>query len=150
MKLIFSALAGIGISSAAVAQPTCPASTVLPELDAAYHACGHYADENCHNFIAAFKKVTGRYDCKRSFDTGPGSVPAIWLAGDGALEDYVHLVWLLSTKKQFKSKLYRGVDVEARDFFASSEFRGVLDGALAEEYSEKSRAMASSLKKAGP
>lgn len=135
------------MASVVVAAPACPANEVLPKLDAAYHACSHYADESCHNFIAAFKEVAGRYDCKRSFDTTP--VPAVWLAGDGALDDYVRLMWLLATKKQFKSKLYKGADTEARKFFAGSEFQGVLDGALAEEYLEKSRAMAVSLKKAG-
>ncbi|MDE2149256.1 MAG: hypothetical protein KGJ55_05355 [Gammaproteobacteria bacterium] len=147
MKRLVIALLGCGLSSTGLAQPTCPAGAVLPKLDATYHACRHYADDSCHNFITAFKDVTGRYDCKRSFDTAP--VPAVWLAGDGALDDYVHLVWLVATKKEYKSKLYGGADAEARAFFASSEFRSILDGALAEEYSEKSEAMAASLKKVG-
>lgn len=150
MKAILAMLFGFSLSSVVAAQPACPASAVLPELDAAYHACSHYADESCHNFVAAFKKVTGRYDCKRPFDTGPGAVPAVWLAGDGALEDYVQLIWLLATKKRFKSKLYKGADAEARAFFASSDFQGVLDGALAEEYLDKSQAMAVSLKNTEP
>ena len=131
----------------ATAQQTCPAADVLPKLDAAYHACRHYADESCNNFIAAFTSVTGRYDCKRAFDTDP--VPAVWLAGAGALDDYVQMMWLVATNEQYKSKLYKGAYSKARAVFSSGEFQAVLDGALAEEYLEKSQAMAASQKE-GP
>lgn len=146
MKRLLVTLFGCGLASVATAQQPCPAREVLPKLDAAYHACRHYADESCNNFIAAFNRVTSRYDCKRSFDTGP--VPAVWLAGDSALDDYVQLIWLVATKEQYKSKLYKGANAKARALFSSSEFQGVLDGTLAEEYLEKSQAMALSLKEA--
>jgi hypothetical protein len=147
MKRLLATFLGCGLASVATAQQTCPAADVLPKLDVAYHACRHYADESCNDFIAAFTSVTGRYDCKRAFDTGP--VPAVWLAGSGALDDYVQLIWLVATNEQYKSKLYKGANAKARALFSSGEFQGVLDGALAEEYLQKSQAMAASLKE-GP
>lgn len=147
MKQLLIIFLGCGMASVATAQQTCPAADVLPKLDVAYHACRHYADESCNNFIAAFTSVTGRYDCKRAFDTDP--VPAVWLAGAGALDDYVQMMWLVATNEQYKSKLYKGAYSKARALFSSGEFQAVLDGALAEEYLEKSQAMAASQKE-GP
>jgi len=125
---------------------SCPATTVLPQLDAAYHACANgYVDGSCQRFLEAFKQVTGRYDCQRSFETAP--VPAVWLASTGALDDFVSLVWRLASEKQFNDKLYKGIRTEARTFFGSEEFRGVLDGDLAEEYVERSLAVQRKLKR---
>lgn len=151
MKTSLLCLFGLVANAAIAAGPNtvCPAAAVLPELDASYHACSNgYVDGSCQRFIAAFKKVTGRYDCQRSFDNGP--VPAAWLAPDGALEDFIRLTWRLSTNKQFKDELYKGISTEARAFFASKDFQGVLDGALAEEYLERSQAMATTLKRGHP
>lgn len=74
----------------------------------------------------------------------------MWLSPDGALEDFIQLTWRLSTNKQFEDELYKGISTEARDFFASKDFQGVLDGALAEEYLERSQAMATTLKRGHP
>ena len=137
----------------AVAEPNvlCPAAIVLPQLDAAYHACHQgYIDGSCKRFIDAFKKVTGRYDCQRSFDSGDGAVPAVWLAPRGALEDFIALAWRLASDPQFKKRLYKNIRSEARRFFGSKDFQGVLDGALAEDYLDKSQQIARELKTPRP
>jgi hypothetical protein len=138
-------LATFGAQSASSANISCPANNVAPQLDAAYHACSNgYIDGSCQRFLQAFNVLTGRYDCQRSFDTAP--VPAVWLSPEGALDDYVRLVFQIATKPQFKDKLYHGVQQEAHEFFTSKEFHGILDGALAEDYLPKSRALAKKLK----
>ncbi len=149
MKPALAAITCLVIGHHALAtQPnsSCPATTVLPQLDAAYHACANgYVDGSCQRFIEAFKRVTGRYDCQRSFDTAP--VPAVWLAPTGALDDFVRLAWHLASERQFNDKLYKDIRTEARTFFGSEEFRGILDGALAEEYLQKSKAVERALKR---
>jgi hypothetical protein len=152
MKALRIAIACLAFAhQAAAAQPnaSCPAATVLPQLDAAYHACNNgYVDGSCQRFIELFKQVTGRYDCQRSFDTSP--VPAVWLAPRGALEDFVRLAWRLSSDPQFKDNLYKNARSEARIFFGSKEFQGVLDGALAEDYLDKSEKIERELERRSP
>lgn len=152
MKVRWAAVACLVVghhATAAQRNLSCPAATVLPDLDGAYHACSNgYVDGSCQRFIGAFKKLTGRYDCQRSFDTDP--VPAVWLAPRGAVEDFVRLTWRLASDSQFKDKLYKDVRTEARAFFGSADFQGVLDGALAEDYLGKSQRVARELKESGP
>jgi hypothetical protein len=69
--------------------------------------------------VKVFQQLVPKFDCQRSFDDAP--VPALWLADDAALEDYVHLLSRLKTPP-------------AKALFGSAAFRAVLDGALAEEY----------------
>jgi hypothetical protein len=93
---------------------------------------------SCDRFVETFRHLTQRYDCQRSFDTLP--VPAIWLAGDAELEDYVQLLSQLAAKqdKVHSDKWFRKARSSARSLFGSNEFRGILDGALAEDYLELS------------
>ena len=108
----------------------CPAKKLQPEFDAAYHDCNNgYENGSCGRFVTLFRELLPGYDCQRSFDSTADKkyvVPAVWLLGDGALEDYVRLL----------SKLK---NTDAIELFASKEFRAVLDGALAEDYAERSR-----------
>lgn len=109
----------------AEANAECPARQLLPELDANYHECNHgFETGSCLKFIHTFERLLPKFDCQRSFDTSP--VPAVWLAGDAALEDYVHL-------------LSRLKEPGAQELFASTAFRAILDGALAEQYLPLSR-----------
>jgi hypothetical protein len=98
----------------------CPAAALVPQLDANYHECGQgFKNGSCEKFVGVFKQLLPRFDCQRSFDTSP--VPALWLANSAAVEDYVHLLSHLNIPT-------------AKHLFASSEFRAILDGTLAEEY----------------
>ncbi len=89
--------------------------------------------------MQTFKKLLPTYDCHRSIDID--SVPAVWLcegqrADDkhGELEDYVELLSQLKTQ---------GSD----GLFGSEEFRQILDGALAEDYYDKSVKVERKMKK---
>ena len=117
-RLIFAT--ALFVPAAHAANVTCPASRLLPELDASYHECSHgFQNRSCERFVQALAQLFPKFDCQRSFDNEP--VPALWLANSAASEDYVHLL----------SQLKRP---EARKLFASPEFRSVLDGAMAEKY----------------
>jgi hypothetical protein len=115
-------------------------------LDRAYHDCNHgFEDGSCATFVDSFRQLVPEYDCQRPFDATPDRsyvVPAIWLAGDGALEDYVDLLYrLASPKKMFSSRQFRRATSAARTLFGSGEFRRVLDGYLAERYVPLSQKM---------
>jgi len=115
----------------------CPASRRCPELEKQYQLCAHtHAPSACESFVAAFRELTAISDCQRQFDHTPTedyTVPAIWLCGDllkaeperWVLEEYIDLLQTLKT-------------TSARCFFASVEFRTVLDGHLAEEFRKAS------------
>jgi hypothetical protein len=127
---------------------TCPAPKLLPILDTSYHECNNgYANGSCEKFVETFRQLLPEYDCQRSFD-GSHIVPAVWLAGNGALEDYVRLLWLLSSskKKMYSDKYYKKATMEAKKLFGSAEFRRILDGALAEEYWRRSEQVGKELK----
>lgn len=124
MKLAGAVILAVLIADAASASMTCPVPTVLPILERSYDTCRR-SGRGCGLFLEAFVELIPRYDCQRSFDTSP--VPAIWLAGDRQLERYVSLVAHLRTRS-------------ARRLFGSAEFRSVLDGDLAEQFSDQSRA----------
>lgn len=128
---------------------TCPAPKLLPILDAAYHSCRHYADGSCERFVETFRKLLPKYDCQRSFDGD--SVPAIWLSSDGEMDDYVDLLWRMSSSRDqmFANESFpkeKEAIAEAKRLFASEEFRSVLDGALAEEYEPRSKKLETQLK----
>jgi hypothetical protein len=107
----------------------CPAQRLLSELDAAFHECGHeLGGKSCSTFVSLFRQLLPEFDCQRPFDHSPSKdyvVPAVWLAG-AAHEDFVHLLSTLQLPA-------------ARCLFGSAAFRATLDGALAEDYSDKSR-----------
>ena len=112
----------------------CPASRLCPDLERYYQACLSTNESNaCKAFVKTFRKLTPEYDCQRSIDHTPTkdfTVPAIWLCeeiqGSGAhVEKYINLLQKLKSD-------------DARCFFASSDFRSVLDGYLAEEFYEVS------------
>jgi hypothetical protein len=117
LNLTIPALAGINVE--------CPAPVLLPQLDANYHECNHgFRNGSCERFVKVFQQLLPRFDCQRFFDDAP--VPALWLADDAAMEDYVHLLSRLNTPA-------------AKALFGSAAFRAVLDGALAEEFGPLSR-----------
>ena len=99
--------------------------------------------------MESFRQLALEYDCQRSFDATPSRnyiVPAVWLAGDGALEDYVGLMYRVASSdsrkgKMFSDQLFRKATNAAEAFFGSEDFRRVLDGHLAEEYVPLSRAV---------
>lgn len=107
----------------------CPAARVCPDLEDAYEKCKPTrAREKCLDFIVAFKQLTPVYDCQRPFDHTDKVdyiVPALWLCDHGTRLASLDLL----------SKLK---EPEARAFFASKEFRTVLDGETAELYYDKS------------
>jgi hypothetical protein len=112
LSVMTPALAGTNVE--------CPAPALLPQLDATYHECNHgFQNGSCDRFVDLFRLLLPRFDCQRSFDTSP--VPALWLADNAAMEDYIHLLSRLNTPA-------------AKTLFGSAAFRDILDGALAEEY----------------
>src|SRR5262245_51623857 len=114
----------------------CPFNSTFQAFDLAYHSCsnGHVKEQgSCGTFVELFRKLIPKYDCARSFDTGP--VPAIWLAEDGAVEDYVRLLYVLAIrKKPYDSQWWDKSSADAKTLFGSPEFRTILDGHLAEEF----------------
>lgn len=131
----------------------CPAQKLLPVLDAAYHECNKgFVNGSCERFVQTFRQLLPEYDCQRSFDAIPTQnfiVPAIWLAGDGALEDYVHLLSRMSSGKDrtFTDEWFRKDIAEAKKLFASKEFQEILDGHLSEEYGPLAKRLESELRK---
>ncbi len=114
----------------------CPFPYIYVEFDRAYHQCVNgqvRKGESCDCFVENIEKLFPKYDCKRSFDTGP--VPAIWLF-DAAFEDYIKLLYELATGKNrtFDGKWFAKEKAKARTILLSPEFRAVLDGHMAEEY----------------
>ena len=133
----------------------CPAAKLAPALDRAYHECRNgyeIADGGCPKFLAVFKQLLPTYDCQRPFDASPTKnyvVPAVWLTGDAEFEDYVDLLWRMVSRKDkmFRDKYFRSVSDSAQRLFASDEFRETLDGALAEEYLDRSKRLQRALSK---
>lgn len=115
---------------------TCPAKDLCPKIEQEYKKCVKAGNSSgCRDFVRIFSKLLPIYDCQRPFDHSLGEnyiVPAVWLCdgrrGGGypqELESY--------------TKLLAGLKFpEARELFGSKEFRDILDGALAEEYLDKS------------
>lgn len=132
---------------------TCPAARLLPVLDAAYHECNKgFENGSCERFVNTFRQLLPEYDCQRSFDSTPTKnyiVPAIWLAGDGALEDYIQLLSRMASLKDklFTDKWFPKATTEARTLFGSKEFQSILDGALAETYGPLSRKVEKELRR---
>lgn len=119
----------------------CPAKILLPDLDYAYHECSHgFANGSCETFIETFIELLPEYDCQRSFDAAAKKnyiVPAIWLAGSAALEDYVNLLYKLSTNQSVvhSNQSFAVAKHHAKRVFISKEFKAILDGHLSEKYS---------------
>ncbi|MGO8803900.1 hypothetical protein [Candidatus Binatus sp.] len=145
---------GLGLKAFCTEAPTsmkrfnviCPARELLSVLDRAYHECDNGFDGSCEKFVATFQKLLPEYDCQRPFDATPTQnfiVPAIWLAGDGPLGDYVRLLADLAKSKGSKvSRLYSPEAIDAAQrLFGSKEFRQILDGELAEDYLKQSIAV---------
>ena len=134
----------------------CPTPKLLPVLDRAYHECSNgFVNGSCERFVETFRQLLPEYDCQRPFDSTPTRnyiVPAIWLAGDGALEDYVRLLWRMSSLKDktFTNKSFRNASAEARKLFGSKEFQRILDGCLAEEYLPLSKQIENELRLENP
>lgn len=106
----------------------CPYQKLRPTLETLFSFCKSGNASSCKTFVKTFRALTVVSDCQRTLDATPRVnyiVPAIWLAGDGKLEDYVQLVANLSMN-------------EAKVLFASPAFRSVLDGVLAEQWLEES------------
>ncbi len=114
----------------------CPAPALCADLEKNYLACrfNTHAKE-CLEFIQILKHLSPIYDCSRSFDRG--HVPAIWLCGQNRRKggaSYDEAYYNLLSKLRLK---------EAKEYFASPLFRSVLDGAMAEEYYERSEKLES-------
>ena len=118
----------------------CPARKLCPELDSHYQLCKNNPNSKaCLKYIGIFKKLIPTYDCQRSYDhtsTKDYIVPAFWLCDKEKLWDYIELL----------SKLD---DQDAQEFFASSDFRSILDGELAEGFHDMSLNRESVLKYKG-
>jgi len=108
---------------------TCPAKELCPKFERQYQSCkDNPHSEACLNYIAIFKKLVPRYDCQRPFDHTPTKdyiVPAFWLCDEEKSWDYIELLSRLDIQ-------------EAQEFFASSDFRSILDGELAEGFYDMS------------
>jgi len=114
----------------------CPIPEIYIDTDRSYHECanGHVKKgASCDLFLEKLEQILPRYDCKRSFDTGP--VPAIWLFG-AASEDYIRLLYELASgsNPMYSDNWFADESARAKAIFLSEEFRAVLDGAMAEEY----------------
>lgn len=107
----------------------CPAARACPDLEDAYEKCKPKRGRRlCLDFIVAIKQLTPPYDCQRPFDHTEKVdyiVPALWLCDHGTRLASLELL----------SKLK---EPEAKRFFASKEFRTVLDGETADLYYDKS------------
>jgi hypothetical protein len=102
----------------------CPARQLCPALVQSMHDCRSAPrSKSCDAFIDTADQLTFAHQCRRTVDFEP--VPAIRvcdeLMASKVLDDTMHLLKHLKTSK-------------ARQFYRSGHFRGVLDGALAEEY----------------
>jgi hypothetical protein len=102
----------------------CPAKPLCPLLIRNMRQCkANPRSMSCSDFIDITDSLTSSYQCRRQVDFEP--VPAIWvcdeLTGSQVLDDTMHLLKRLKTAK-------------GRQFYRSGHFRGVLDGALSEEY----------------
>jgi hypothetical protein len=102
----------------------CPARQLCPVLARYMRQCRSAPrSKSCDALIDTADHLTSPYQCRRRVDFEP--VPAIWvcdeLMASNVLDDTMHLLKRLKTAK-------------GRQFYLSGHFRGVLDGALAEEY----------------
>ena len=155
LSLIFaaSALASEAPREMTQFNVTCPAQKLLPVLDAAYHECNKgFENGSCERFVETFKQLSPEYDCQRSFDATSEKnyiVPAVWLAGDGALEDYIALLARMTSRKDkvFSDKWFRKASADAKQLFGSKAFQSVLDGHMAEEYGPLSKRLEKELRK---
>ena len=104
---------------------TCPAKELCPLLDQAFENCyTTKKEEVCSIYIQIFKMLVDNYDCQRSFDNTPTKkyiVPAYWICDASKSLAYIELLSKLELP-------------EAQKFFASSEFRSILDGETAEGF----------------
>ena len=103
----------------------CPAKDLCPQFDQYYQLCKENHDsDTCLRYVQLFKKLTPVYDCQRPFDHTPTKdyiVPAFWLCNEPKSWDYIDLL----SKLTFS---------DAQEFFASSQFRSILDGETAEGF----------------
>ena len=119
------------------AEASCPSMQICPQFKNDLDTCSkNRKSKICDRFVEDFRKLTPRYECKRSFDTKP--VPAVWLCDVGSTPGlHERAVALLSKLKLKKAQL----------FFASDELRSTLDGEVAEEFMDKSTALSKRLKR---
>jgi hypothetical protein len=104
---------------------TCPSKELCPLLDRSYESCNATKKQQvCSIYIHIFKKLADNYDCQRSFDNTPTKkhiVPAYWICDAPKTWAYIELLSSLELP-------------EAQQFFASPEFRSILDGETAEGF----------------
>ncbi len=134
LVLLFTVLvlAPLAASAQTTKPSNCPAASLCESLHQQYLLASKGDKQATKEFLVLFMKLVPKYDCMRSFDTAP--VPAIWLCGDDI---------------QFEAYCQFVADSEDRDlkrFFASPEFRSVLDGAVAEFYYKRSEEAEQKLK----
>ncbi len=117
----------------------CPFKEHYIAMDRAYHDCAHgFGNARCDVFLEELHILLPEYDCQRSFDSNAGKnhiVPAIWLAGSGAIEDFYSLLYKLASNDTFFNHTrFKTTKSRARVIFLSPEFRNTLDGHVAQEY----------------
>lgn len=115
----------------------CPAKRLCPDFEKYYQTCSRdHASEACDSFVKIFHQLVPRYDCQRSFDHTPTkdyTVPAVWVCGEILAARGERPIFDESIKLLQKLR-----SNDARNFFASADFRSVLDGEFAETYMESS------------
>lgn len=107
----------------------CPAEELCPLLDVSFKSCKSSEKEQvCSIYVEIFKNLVDVYDCQRPFDNTDDKkfiVPAVWLCDETKLWGYIELL----SKLRFN---------DAQEFFASSEFRSILDGMYSEGFMDLS------------
>jgi hypothetical protein len=115
----------------------CPARRLCPILERNFQACRQSnASTACDSFVSTFRELTPKYDCQRSFDHTPTAdytVPAVWVC-----EEILGTRSKRAIEEEYAGLLRKLKSNKAQNFFASAEFRSVLDGYLAEEFLDAS------------
>lgn len=123
----------------------CPAERLCPILENKYQECKSTGEESkCIEFVRTMQKLNPLYDCQRSIDsteTADYIVPALWICSRIRSENNE------PRTGQYLELLSKLRIPEARNFFASKEFRRVLDGYWAERYLEASEKLERELKR---
>jgi hypothetical protein len=105
----------------------CSAKELCPKLVSTSKQCEERPNSNaCGTFLSLFKKLTESEQCRRSGDFSP--VPGAWVCDE--LQQSAVMEGSINTLKRLR-KLRNAT---ATSFYASQEFRGILDGYLLEEY----------------
>ena len=106
---------------------TCPTPKLCDVIYENLQACERGNKKQCSQFVDNYRLAIPAYDCQRKFDSSPKE------------NDIVPAIWLCETHEYFLKSLFKMKSKKAKRLFHSQELRTTLDGALAEEYLEKSK-----------